>query len=64
VRVKNSKDVLTRPIMWRWVADDNGRKPSDYGVTCCLEGGNGVLNLGPKFKKGEREIQICTNTDN
>jgi hypothetical protein len=57
VRAKTAK-------MARLVANDNGRKLSDYGVTCCFEGGIGVLNLGPEFKKGECEIQICTNMDN
>jgi hypothetical protein len=53
-----------KTVKTRWVANDNGKKPSDYGVTCWFEGGNGVLNSGPEFKKGECEIQICTSTDN
>ena len=48
----------------RWVANDNGKKMSYYGVTCWFEGGNRVLNSGPKFKKGECEIQIFTSKDN
>jgi hypothetical protein len=58
-RVQAKKTAKTR-----WVANDNSRKPSDYGVTCWFEGGNRVLTSGPEFKKGKCEIQICTSTNN
>ena len=48
----------------RWVSNNNGKKMSYYGVTCWFESRNRPLNSGPKFKKGECEIQIFTSTNN
>jgi hypothetical protein len=46
---QREKECGQKTARTRWVVNDNGKKISDYGVTCWLEGGNRAL--GARIQK-------------